>query len=168
MLRVLRWSRLALLAIGVAAFVSQGNLAAAKAQASHPAPTIDKTHITYTLPSHIKWTGDPKVSQTAVLHGDPTKPGWYVILIKWMPHHFSHPHFHPNDRYITVVSGTWWVSSSDKYDPDATVPIPAGSFVTDLAKQVHWDGAKDEPVILEIVGEGPATMTLATQKGAHR
>jgi hypothetical protein len=37
------------------------------------------------------------------------------------------------------------------------VPLPAGSFVTHFAKQVHYDGAKDEETVLEIVGEGPAT-----------
>jgi hypothetical protein len=38
--------------------------------------------------------------------------------------------------------------------------MPAGSFVTHFAKQVHWDGAKDEEVWLLIVGQGPATLTL--------
>jgi hypothetical protein len=27
--------------------------------------------------------------------------------------------------------------------------------VTHFARQFHYDGAKDEPVVLEIVGEGP-------------
>jgi quercetin dioxygenase-like cupin family protein len=158
MFRVSRWLMAALF---VAAVTSPGGLAAAKAQGGRAAPTIDPTHITYTLPDHIKWTPLLEGAQSAVLVGDPSKPGWYVMLVRWMPHHFSRPHFHPHDRYVTVLSGTWWVSSSDKYDPDATVPMPAGSFVTDLAKQVHWDGAKNEPVTLEIVGEGPATMTRA-------
>jgi len=161
MFRVSRALMVAVFVIGVAALTSQSGLAAAKAQAAHAAAKLDPTHITYTLPSHVKWTKLLDGAQSAVLVGDPSKPGWYIMLVKWMPHHFSQPHFHPNDRYVTVLSGTWWVSSSDKYDPDATVPMPAGSFVTDLAKQVHWDGAKDEPVILEIVGEGPGTMTLA-------
>ena len=38
-------------------------------------------------------------------------------------------------------------------------PIPAGSFVTHFGKQVHYDGAKDGEVILQIVGMGPATST---------
>jgi len=76
----------------------------------------------------------------------------------------SHPHFHPNDRYITVLSGTWWVGSGTKFDSDATVPMPAGSYVVDLAKQPHYDGAKDETAIIEIVGEGPATVTPAEEK----
>jgi hypothetical protein len=29
---------------------------------------------------------------------------------------------------------------------------------------VHYDGAKDEPTVLEIVGEGPATATPAEVK----
>jgi hypothetical protein len=37
--------------------------------------------------------------------------------------------------------------------------MPTGSFVTHFAKQVHWDGAKDEEAWLIIVGEGPATLT---------
>ncbi len=69
----------------------------------------------------------------------------------------SHPHFHSTDRWAYVVSGTWWVSTSSHYDPATTWPLPAGSFATDLAGKVHWDGAKDETVILEVVGMGPAT-----------
>jgi hypothetical protein len=42
--------------------------------------------------------------------------------------------------------------------------MPAGSFVTDIAKGVHYDGAKEESAILEIVGDGPATMTPAEVK----
>jgi hypothetical protein len=76
----------------------------------------------------------------------------------------SHPHFHPNDRFITVISGTWYVGTGSKYDPDSTTPIPAGSFVTHYGKQIHYDGAKDDEVTLEIVGMGPATSTPAEVK----
>jgi hypothetical protein len=85
-------------------------------------------------------------------------------LTKWHPHNMSRPHFHPNDRYITVISGTWWKGTGTKYDPDSTVPIPAGSFVTDVANGIHYDGAKDEEVVLEIVGMGPATAIPAEVK----
>ena len=82
--------------------------------------------------------------------------GWYDILLKWYPNHFSKPHFHPNVRYITVLSGHWWVCSSNVYDPSKTYPLGPGTIARDEANTVHWDGAKDEPVVLEIVGEGPA------------
>ena len=42
--------------------------------------------------------------------------------------------------------------------------MPAGSYVTHFAKQVHYDGAKDEDTVLEMVGQGPATATPAETK----
>jgi len=122
---------------------------------------LNPAAIAYRLPDQIKWTGEPIGSKHAVLLGDPGKPGLYVVLVKWTAHHMSHPHFHPNDRFITVLSGTWWVGTGSKFDPDTTVPLPAGTFVTHFGKQVHYDGAKDEDAVLEIVGEGPATATPA-------
>jgi quercetin dioxygenase-like cupin family protein len=115
-------------------------------------------------PKDIKWVEGAGGAANAILAGDPTKPGLYVELTKWHAGHMSRPHFHPNDRFIYVISGTWWVSTSNKYDPESTVPVPAGSFVTHYAKQVHYDGAKDGDVVLEIVGMGPATSTPAEVK----
>jgi quercetin dioxygenase-like cupin family protein len=120
---------------------------------------LDKAAVIYKLPDQIDWKDNPQAGNAqAVLHGDPSKPGPYIVLVKWKAgNHFSRPHFHPNDRFITVLKGTWWVGSGGTFDTDATVPMPAGSFVTHFGKQVHYDGAKDEDAILQIVGEGPAT-----------
>jgi hypothetical protein len=125
---------------------------------------LNPAAINIKLPAQIKWTGTPEVSEQAVLYGDLNKPGLYIYLVKWHPHHMSRPHFHPNDRFITVLSGTWWVGTGSKYDPDSTVAIPAGSFVTHYGKQIHYDGAKEGDALLEIVGEGPATSTPAEVK----
>jgi hypothetical protein len=128
------------------------------------AAELDPAAVIYKLPDQIKWV-DRGGNENAVLVGDPSKPGLYVVLNKWKAgNHFSRPHFHPNDRFITVLSGTWWVGSGTKYDPDNTVPMPAGTFVTHFGKQVHFDGAKDVDAVLLIVGEGPATSTPAEQK----
>jgi hypothetical protein len=43
-------------------------------------------------------------------------------------------------------------------------PVPAGSFVIHYGKEIHYDGAKDEECLLQIVGMGPATNTPAEQK----
>ncbi|MFZ0212538.1 MAG: cupin domain-containing protein [Candidatus Acidiferrales bacterium] len=125
---------------------------------------LNPATLAYKLPSQIHWIDDPIGAKTAVLLGDPSKPGLYIVLVKWTPHHMSHPHWHPNNRYITVISGTWWVGTGTKFDPNRTVAMPAGSFVTHFAKQAHYDGAKDDEAVLEIVGEGPATSTPAEVK----
>ena len=117
---------------------------------------LDPKAISITFPRDIKWVATNGGNEQAVLLGDPAKPGLYIVLTKWPPHRNSRPHSHPNDRYITVLSGTWWVATGSDYDPDGMKPVPAGSYVTHFAKQMHYDGAKDEECILEIVGMGPA------------
>ena len=120
------------------------------------ATDLNPAAINIKLPKDLTWTENPAGNAVAVLRGDPTKPGPYILLNRWHAHHMSHPHFHPNDRYITVISGTWWVGTGTKFDPNSTVPLPPGSYVTHFAKQIHYDGAKDEDTVLEIVGDGPA------------
>jgi hypothetical protein len=123
------------------------------------AAELNPAALVYKLPDQIPWGPvNAAGAQSAVVVGDPTKPGFYMVYNKWTKgSHFSHPHFHPNDRYIVVLSGTWWVGTGPKFDPEnGTVPMPPGSFVT---QQVHWDGAKDEDAVLLIMGEGPATST---------
>jgi hypothetical protein len=86
------------------------------------------------------------------------------VLTKWHAGHSSRPHFHQNDRYIQVLSGTWWVGTGAKYDPDHTTPVPTGSFVTHYGKQIHYDGAKEGDTVLLIMGQGPAASTPAEAK----
>ncbi|MGF6430240.1 MULTISPECIES: cupin domain-containing protein [Bradyrhizobium] len=131
------------------------------------AAELNPAAVTYKLPDQIPWSPvDARGAQNAVVVGDPSKPGFYMVYTKWTNgNHFSRPHFHPNDRYIVVLKGTWWVGSGPKFDPNhGTVAMPAGSFVTHFGKQVHWDGAKDEDAVLLIMGEGPATATEVEQK----
>jgi hypothetical protein len=120
----------------------------------------DPTHISFVLAKDMKWEGDPSSGQVHVnLIGDPAKPGLYIRLAKWLPGHYSRPHFHDIERYFYVVSGAWWVSSSNTYDPAKTYPMSAGTFVTDYANKGHFDGAnKEDGVILEI-GVGPMKTT---------
>jgi hypothetical protein len=96
------------------------------------AAELDPAALVYKWPEQLKWrdpTGAAGVNQ-AVLHGDPTKTGLYVVLNRFKPGNFSKPHFHPNDRFITVIKGTWWVATGNKVDKDDMVPMPTGSFVT--------------------------------------
>ncbi len=158
----LRQCGLAVLAVAltIATVVASGLGQTANSKAGNLDPAV----LAYKLPDQIEWKVDAMGAESAILQGDPSKPGLYVVLVKWTPHHMSHPHWHPNDRFITVISGTWWVGTGPRFDPDKTVPMPAGSFVTHFGKQIHYDGAKDSEAMLEIVGEGPATATPAEVK----
>ena len=126
---------------------------------------VDPRAVAFKLPDQIPWGPVTAAgNQQAVLVGDPAKPGFYAVMVKWLPGHMSRPHFHPNDRFITVLSGTWWMGSGPTFAPDSTVAAPAGTFVTHYGRGIHYDGAKDEPAVLLIVGEGPGTSTPAETK----
>jgi quercetin dioxygenase-like cupin family protein len=105
---------------------------------------------------NIKWTETARGADAwSVIYGDPKEEGsLYVLLDKWHPHHFSRPHFHPHDRFITVLSGTWWAGTGADCDINTVTPVKPGTLVIDYANQPHCDGAKDEEVVLEIVGMG--------------
>ncbi len=124
------------------------------------AADIDRSAVEFTPPSDIRWVKNPAgTNEQAVLFGDPSKPGPYVVRIKWLPGNMSRPHFHPNDRFIMVLKGTWWVGTGPKFDINNTVPMPPGTFVTHFGGGTHYEGAKDEEVVVLISGMGPATST---------
>jgi len=79
------------------------------------AAELNPAALVYQLPDQIKWNPPSAEGvQNAVLVGDPSKPGLYLQRTKWLQgNHFSRPHFHPNDRFITVLSGTWWMGSAN-------------------------------------------------------
>lgn len=133
-----------------------------------PGPVPDPSHIPMVLPKDLKWTGQEGRQQMAVLFGDPNKPGLYGVVYKWYPGNFSQPHFHDQERYAYIISGTWWVSSSNVYDEKTTYPVHAGSVAIDRANTVHWDGARvgeKEPAVLVLVGMGPVKTVQVDENG---
>ena len=145
----MRFTRMMILSVAIAAGVGAAFLAGvahaqgAKATINDPVgPPPDPTHIPTVLPKDIKWTGQEGRQQQGLLFGDPSKPGLYGVVIKWYPGNFSQPHFHDQERYAYVISGTWWVSTSNVYDEKTTYPVHAGTVAIDAANTVHWDGAR--------------------------
>ncbi len=143
--------------------LTAGAVLAADAPSNVPdISTLNPAALKALIPAKIDWkSSGPKGPETAVLVGDPTKPGLYVIINRFHPGNFSQPHYHPNNRYIMVVSGTWWVATGTTFDPEHnTVPMKAGTFVTHVGREVHYDGARStatEPAVVMILGEGPGT-----------
>jgi len=129
------------------------------------AADIDRSIADFKTPDQIQWVRNAAgTNEQAVLFGDPSKEGPYVVRLRWLKGHMSRPHFHPHDRFFVVISGTWWVGTGEKFDPASTVPVPAGSYVIHYAKKVHYDGAKDEECVIQVWGMGPATSTPAEKR----
>jgi hypothetical protein len=83
------------------------------------ADNLDPKAIKYVLPEKIEWRDNAAgTNSSAILYGA------YAMLLKWKAGNMSRPHFHPNDRFFVVMSGTWWVDMGTKFDPDAHSTIP--------------------------------------------
>jgi quercetin dioxygenase-like cupin family protein len=125
------------------------------------AATDDKGFVRI-APDEVQWKDLPngRGAQIATLQGDPTKPGIYVQRVKFPPHVMDRPHWHPEERHVTVLKGTWYTGTGDKFAPEHAVPLKPGSYMMHPAKAVHWDGsASDEEVIVQVIGYGPSGTT---------
>jgi quercetin dioxygenase-like cupin family protein len=122
----------------------------------------DKAGFVRIAPDAVEWKDRPGYEgvKFAVLAGDPAKPGLYVIRAKFAPGTMTRPHWHPEDRHVVVVSGTWYTGEGDSFEPDKTVPLKPGSYMMHPGKAHHYDGAKDEEVVVQIIGIGPSNTTL--------
>jgi hypothetical protein len=133
----------------------------------HPAHAIDPAQTQVILPDQYQWKpalpGAPAQSvETVPVFGATDKPGPYVVLVKWHPGYMSAPHTYVTDRLCFVISGIWWVNSGENFEPEATVPVPAGGFVRRVAHTPHYDGVKKdgkEPAVIGIFGQAPIEFT---------
>jgi quercetin dioxygenase-like cupin family protein len=120
-------------------------------------------------PADVKWVKEADGSgvERATIVGDPTKPGIYVVRIKFPRGTMSRPHYHAEDRHATVIQGTWYTGTGDRFEPGETKPVPAGGYMLHPAGEIHFDGAMEEDVIVQIIGYGPSsTVRLRPQDGA--
>ena len=100
----------------------------------------------------------------AVIYGDPQKQGLYVTRVKFSPGLKNMPHWHPDERTVVVLSGTYYFAYGDQWDDAKLKPLPAGSFLTEPPKVPHFNWAKDGEVILQITGYGPTDAIAIPQK----
>jgi quercetin dioxygenase-like cupin family protein len=117
--------------------------------------------------SDLLWIESPNTPGlwTATLSGNPSAAGPYIIRVRFAPGVFSRPHFHPEERTIVVLKGTWWVGAGPRWDKDATTPLAPGSFVVHHPNRIHFDGAMDEEVVVQISGVGPSATTPVDKDG---
>lgn len=98
--------------------------------------------------------------QTAILEGDPSKPGYYLTINRFPPGVMSRPHYHPDERHCIVLKGTWYTDEGDEFRPEKGIPLKAGDYMRHPAGGHHYDGALEEEVLVAISGYGPTSATV--------
>ncbi len=106
--------------------------------------------------SQIGSSGLPGV-HSEVLFGDPSKAGFYTILLFVPAHTTIQAHSHRDDRIATVVSGEWHFGYGDHVDAAKLKTLPPGSVYSEPGGVQHNHFARTEadPVIVQVSGYGP-------------
>jgi quercetin dioxygenase-like cupin family protein len=109
-------------------------------------------------PEEIEWKhfpGYPPAVRTAVLVGEPTKPGLYVIRVK-LPHDTRMmPHKHTEDRVYVVISGVFYIGLGDEFDESKLTAHAPGTVVVLPSRQSHFHWAKSGEYITQVTAIGP-------------
>jgi hypothetical protein len=111
-------------------------------------------------PGDMKWadnTSLPKGAKIAILMGDP-KTGPYIYRIKFPPHYVVPAHTHPDDRTVTVISGTLYHGEGNKFDAAKLHDAPAGSIFGE-GRAPHFGETRDEEAVFQVAGPGPTGIT---------
>jgi hypothetical protein len=114
----------------------------------------------------MKWmdaagVGLPAGGQIAVVKGDPTKTGDFVVRLKMPASYTVPPHHHPTDEVVRVVSGgTLSYGMGDKLDKANVGSLTKGYHVSMTAGMNHYVFATD-PVEIQVSGTGPFEIVYA-------
>ena len=116
-------------------------------------------------PDQIEWkdTAEFPGLKVAVVYGDPSLPGPYVMYARFKPGFMTRPHYHTADRYVTVISGTWWATIGKRESKSVTTPLSAGMSMLHTAGLVHFDGARESETVVQITGVGPVDTVYVDQ-----
>ena len=99
----------------------------------------------------IKWEPGPAAlpagAQRAVLLGDPSKEGLYVLWLKVPKGYRIPPHTHPNQEVVTVISGTMNLGMGETADPAKAKALPAGTFFAMPPGMPHFAYFEEETII---------------------
>jgi quercetin dioxygenase-like cupin family protein len=97
----------------------------------------------------------PPAARLAILVGDPTKYGPYVIRVKLPAGIKMLPHRHPEDRIYTVISGVFYIGLGDEFDENKLTAHPPGSVLVLPGGQSHFHWAKASEYVTQVSAIGP-------------
>ena len=109
-------------------------------------------------PTAIEWKAGPAAipagAKMAVLEGDPTKEGPFLVRFQFPDGYHIPPHTHPKTERVTVISGTLYLATGEALDRSSAKELPAGSFGYWPAGMKHtaWAGGN---TVIQLHGIGP-------------
>jgi quercetin dioxygenase-like cupin family protein len=110
------------------------------------------------LPEDIDWKpfpAFPPSARLAVVVGDPTGPGPYVIRVKLPSGVKLMPHAHPEDRVYTVIFGVFYIGLGEHFESDNLEAYPPGRVIVLPGGTAHFHWARSGEYVTQVTAIGP-------------
>jgi quercetin dioxygenase-like cupin family protein len=118
----------------------------------------DESMFRSVLPEDIEWNrfpAFPPSARLAVVVGEPTGPGPYVIRLKLPAGVKLMPHVHPEDRVYTVISGVFYIGLGEHFDSEKLEAYPPGSVIVLPGGTPHFHWARSGDYVTQVTAIGP-------------
>ena len=110
------------------------------------------------LPEDIDWQpfpAFPPSARLAVLVGEPTQAGPYMVRVKVPSGVKLMPHRHPEDRIYTVISGVFYIGLGARFEAEDLKAYPPGSVIVLPGETWHFHWAKSGEYVTQVTAIGP-------------
>jgi len=123
------------------------------------------------LAEDVEWkpfASFPPKARLAVLVGQPLERGPYTIRVKVPSGVKLMPHWHPEDRVYTVISGVFYIGLGDKFDADKLKAYPPGAVIILPGNTSHFHWAKSGEYVTQVTAIGPLDLEYVDSKDDPR
>jgi len=109
----------------------------------------------------VEWKAGPASirpgAQAAVLYGDPSKEGIFIMRLKLPAGFRIAPHTHPKPEILTVLSGGFYIGMGTVSDEARSQRLGPGSFFAFDPGLPHYAHVEEETVV-QLSSTGPWTI----------
>ena len=110
----------------------------------------------------------PPSVRLAVVVGEPSNEGPYVIRVKVPRDVKLMPHRHPEDRVYTVISGVFYIGVGDRFDADKLRAYPPGAVIILPGDTPHFHWARSGEYVTQVSAIGPLGLHYVNAKDDPR
>ena len=110
------------------------------------------------IPTELKWSDAPAIGpgvKLAVIEGDMKSAGPFTIRIKFPPKTRVAVHTHPLVEHVTVLSGSFYFATGEKFEAAKAKVYPAGGFLAIPKGMPMFAFTKDKEATIQVHGIGP-------------